>query len=89
MSVLHHGVVTTLKTLASNQLIVSLTPPHMERRSGVLSDVAVTYYDQARVNKLTLLAASISATDASDSGKLCNLWRLRNLWLTQCTDAHM
>ena len=35
-------------------LIVSLNPPHVQRGSGVLSDIDVTYYDQERKGLMKL-----------------------------------
>ena len=37
-----------------SQLIVSLTPPHVQRGSGVLSEISVTYYDQERKGLMKL-----------------------------------
>ena len=37
-----------------SQLIVSLTPPHVQRGTGVLSEIDVTYYDQERKGLMKL-----------------------------------
>ena len=52
MLVLHRCVLSLHSK--HSQLIVSLTPPQVQRGSGVLSEIAVTYYDQGRKGLMKL-----------------------------------
>ena len=94
MAIRQYYITVLLLHSKPSQLIVSLAPPHVQRGSGVLREIDVTYYDQEKkgLMKLSSVAKLKFPCSLSDNYEIFTHvqgWRYGGAWALQlCTEKY-